>query len=197
MRAGSVKDAVQYLERGLNSCTSHRFKALVGGNFSNDPTDVAKEINRFIRECEKSFPVRAVYLEMNGFDINPDRWCFDFFGYCKYVGNPGDLDWLSDWDSREWPDTTLTGLENVQSDFAWYTGRETQGYKDEDAQEAASFAELLVMCKFSGLIEEAVERRLIEKHVPILATAHDFYDIMVEEFAARGHKQTYWSERQE
>jgi hypothetical protein len=174
MRTGRIKDAVQYLERGLNNCTSARFRELVSGNFSNDPTDIAKEIGRFIHECEKSFPVGAVYLEMNGFDINPDRWYFDFFGYRNYVEDPEDLGWLSDWDSREWPDTTLTGLKNVQSDFAWYTGHETQGYKDHDAQEAAGFAELLVMCKFSGLVEEAVKTGLIKKHVPILATAHDF-----------------------
>jgi hypothetical protein len=38
------------------------------------------------------------------------------------------------------------------------------------------------MCKFAGLIEEAVKTGLIEPRVPILATAHDF-DI-VARFAA-------------
>jgi hypothetical protein len=182
VRSGRITDAVQYLERGLSNCTSPRFKALVGGNFSNDPKDVAKEIGRFIHVCEKSFPVGAVYLEMNGFDINPDRWYFDFFAYRSYVGDSKDLDWLSEWDSGEWPEATLTGLEEVQSDFAWYTGHKTKGYEDEIAQEAADFADLLVMCKFAGLIEEAVKTGLIEPRVPILATAHDF-DI-VARFAA-------------
>jgi len=143
--------------------------------FQQRSQDVANEIGRFIHECEKGFSVGAVYLEMNGFDINPDKWYFDFFGYRNYPEDPEDLDWLSNWDSLgEWPNMTLTGLESVQSDFAWYTGRETQGYKDQDAEEAAEFAELLVMCKFSGLIEEAVKTGLIKKHVPIFATAHDF-----------------------
>jgi hypothetical protein len=39
------------------------------------------KFNRFISSSERGFPVKAVYLEMNGFDLNYDRWYFDYFAY--------------------------------------------------------------------------------------------------------------------
>jgi hypothetical protein len=174
VRSGQTKAAVCFLEQGLSGCASTRFKALIGCGFSNNPKALAEEVNRFIRKCETSFPVKAVYLEMNGFDINPDRWYFDFFAYSSYTADSPDLDWLAEWDSMDWPDVTLNGLEKVQEDFGWYTGQETKGYKDTDARVAADFANLLVMCKFASLIEDAAGSGIIDKTVPILATAHDF-----------------------
>ena len=180
--SGRIKESVGYLEQGLSNCPGPRFKSLIGASFNNDPKDVALHIKRFVVDCERAFRVKAVYLEMNGFDINPDRWYFDSFAYDSYFEDAEDLDWLSDWDSGEWPDLTLTGLEKVQDDFAWYTGHKTKGCEDSEAEMASEFALLLVMCKFTGLIEEAVKTGTIDKGVPILATAHDF-DI-IPRFAA-------------
>ena len=118
--------------------------------------------------------MESVYLEMNGFDINPDWWYFDLFAYDRHHENSEDLDWLSDWNSDVWPQLALTGLEKVQEDFAWYTGQGTKGYEDPEAEQAFEFAHLLVMCKFVKLIEACVKTGEIQKNVPILATAHDF-----------------------
>ncbi|NJO34462.1 MAG: hypothetical protein HC869_16365 [Rhodospirillales bacterium] len=167
---GELGGAVQHLEERLSNCSTPRFKALIGGQFSNDPRHVAEEISQFISACEKSFEVKAVYLEMNGFDINPHRWYFDLFGYKTYVDNAETFDWLSEWDSDHWPDVTLTGLENVQGDFVWYSS----ALKTEDADEAVEFAIPLVMCKFAGLIAAATSTGIVQKHIPIFATAHDF-----------------------
>lgn len=124
VEAGHVKGAVRHAELALAKCPCPRFKALIGATFSNDPSDIAREIGRFIGACEKRFPVQAVYLEMTGFHM-PD-WGFDCFGYRKYIEDPADLDWLCAWDSddwpeiRYWPEIKLTGLEEVvEDDFAW------------------------------------------------------------------------------
>ena len=171
---GKIKEAIDYLERGLGNCSSPRFKSLIGAGFSNNAKDVALHIDRFVVSCEKTFQVESVYLEMNGFDINPDRWYFDFFAYDGYRKDADDLNWLSDWNSDYWPDLTLTGLEKAQEDFAWYTGQDTKGYEDPEAEKASDFARLLVMCRFAALIEASVKTGAISKKVPILATAHDF-----------------------
>ena len=78
---GKLNKAITDLESDLASCKSERFKSLIGSNFTNDPIEIAEKINEFISFCEKKFEVRSIYLEMNGFDINPDRWYFDFFAY--------------------------------------------------------------------------------------------------------------------
>lgn len=172
---GQLEGAIKDLECGLASCNSERFKSLIGSEFKNNDTEIAKEINKFISFSEKDIEVRAVYLEMNGFDINPDRWYFDLFAYDTYQEDEDDLDWLSEWKSEDWPEITLEGLEAAQEDFDWYSNR--SGYKDSLAKEASEYAVLLVMCKFANLIRRSVATGFIKKKTPILATAHDF-DIM-------------------
>lgn len=168
VKARKLDQAVRYLERRLRTAKSRRFDALLGTAFSNDAVSVAKSIEAF--RAAQRFPVKAIYLEMNGFDINPDRWHFDYFGYDSY--DKSDLDWLSDFAMSDFPSTTLTGLEKVQKVYAWYSNR--GGYKDPDAKAAATFATLLVMCRFAQLIELAVNSGAVAFGIPILATAHDF-----------------------
>jgi len=168
---GKLLDAIEYLEVGLAGCNGDRFKSLIGADFTNDPAAIVREIDEFIAFCGQSFDVRAVYLEMNGFDINPDRWYFDLFGYRAYIENLNNLNWLAHWDSPKWPDVTLIGLEQVQADYSdWLNKHDGNDLSEDHAWE---YATLLVMCKFGNLIRRAVDTG-ITKQVPILATAHEF-----------------------
>ncbi len=177
---GKLDEAITDLENKLSSCKSMRFKTLIGSKFTNNPITIAEKINEFISDCEKSFVVKSIYLEMNGFDINTDRWYFDFFAYETYEEDQEDLDWLSDWISDDWSGLTLEGLEGTQNDFDWYINN--SGEIDIFVKEAEELAVLLVMCKFARLICAAVATGKITKRIPILATAHDF-DI-IPRFAA-------------
>jgi hypothetical protein len=176
LMAGNIADSIQFLEQELAGCEGKRFKFLLRENFRNDPGRIGNDINTFVINCEKHFDIKAVYLEMNGFDINPDRWFFDFFGYKTLYNNTDDiagfLDWLAYWDSQDWPDVTLLGLEKTQKEFDWYSNK--NGYKDDSAQLPEELATLLVMCKFTRLIQKSVQSGKIEKKIPIFATAHDF-----------------------
>jgi len=171
VRAGKLADAVKYLESGLAGCEGQIFKSLIDADFTNDPTVIAGSINDLITFCDRSFDVRAIYLEMNGFDINPDRWYFESFAYRKCIDAADELDWLCEWDSPAWPDVTLTGLEQVQADFKRYSMRD--GKREPSIGELAEHAVLLVMCKFGQLIERSISEGWV-RQIPILATAHDF-----------------------
>lgn len=174
VNSNRLDDAIKFLESRLQTCSSTRFKSIIGTNFTNSPKDIATEINKFIEAQKKVFSINAVYLEMNGYSINTDRWFFDFFGYAVYDPDPTSFDWLSEWDSDHWPDVTLTGLEAVMEDYSWYSSHLTKGYKDTEAVEAEEYASLLIVCKFAHLIEKAVKTGFINSNIPILATAHDF-----------------------
>src|SRR5689334_12459279 len=108
-RRDDIAGAIHWLESLLAKEPHDRFKGLIGTQFANPPTSVAAAINEFVRGCDKKCEVRAVYLEMNGFDINPDRWYFDFFGYSKYDRSEDELYWIGGWESDRWPDVTLVG----------------------------------------------------------------------------------------
>ena len=168
---GQIDAAKKELEAGLASVNTSRFKSLIDSEFTNSKSLIADEINKFVAACEDNFEVKAIYLEMNGFDINPDKWFFDFFAFDVYVEDEEDFDWLSDWKSENWPSNTLTGLEGVQKDYDWFSNQ--NGHLDPLANEASEYASLLVMVKFAWLINNVIKTGKILKHCPILATAHD------------------------
>jgi hypothetical protein len=115
---------------------------------------------------------------MNGFDINPKRWFFDLFGYNTFHQGEDSLDWLAYWQSPEFPEVTLTGLESIQQLYDVYINNKL--YKDEDKAYNEELATLLVMAKFCKLIDKSLENQKLAIHV--LATAHDF-DMMYHKSA--------------
>lgn len=116
-RHSDIRGAVSSLEKKLSKEPTDSFKGLIGKEFSNSPLSILTEINKFIRAWDRSFDIKAVYLEMNGFDINYDRWYFDLFGYDRYEENPMDLEWLCKWQSEDWKQIRLIGLESIQKEF--------------------------------------------------------------------------------
>jgi hypothetical protein len=172
LRANDVDGAAADLEFRLRSVASNRFASLADSRFTNAPHDILVHINEFITACQSKFDVRAVYLEMNGFDINYDRWYFDSFAYTEYSDDPNDLDWLCDWTSPDWDQLTLNGLEETQEDFRWYM--ENKIYKNKTHDEEEEIATLLVMVRFVQLIRSSLDVGELQCSVPLLATAHDF-----------------------
>jgi len=161
---GLLEDLLAHHTRGL-------FQSLIGAEFSNPPSSVLRAINDFVGTSSEDFDVKAVYLEMNGFDINYDRWYFDFFAYSKLPVTRG-MDWLCRWDSAEWPPFLLTGLEPVQEAFRRYDEGELWRDGRHTAEQEA--AVLLVMVRFVSLVRSALATGPLVKQVPLLATAHDF-----------------------
>ena len=174
-QAGDYRGAVRELEDRIAADERSAFHGLVGRSFSNSGESIITKLNSFVSLCQKEFDIASIYLEMNGFDINADRWYFDFFGYDRYDTDPNDLEWLCDWQSQAFPDMTLTGLEDVQKDFEWYHAKRT--WKDKSYKALYATACNLVMSKFVVLIEDALRSEALIKPIPVLATAHDYETI--------------------
>lgn len=172
LRAGDIDAAAADLETRLRNATSDRFASLAATHFTNSPFDVLAHINDFLTACQSEFEVRAIYLEMNGFDINYHRWYFDSFAYTEYSDDPDDMDWLSEWSSPDWGRYTLTGLEQTQDDFRWYM--ENRIYEHKTHHAAKEIATLLVMVRFVQLVRSALDAGALACQAPLLATAHDF-----------------------
>lgn len=172
LRANDVETAATELESRLSDVASDRFLSLVESQFTNRPSEVLAHINQFADACQARFNVKAVYLEMNGFDINYDRWYFDSFAYSEYSDDIDDLDWLCDWSSPDWEQFTLHGLEEAQEDFRWYMENKIYEGKTHDAER--EIATLLVMVRFVQLIRSALNAGTMHCPFPVLATAHDF-----------------------
>ena len=176
-RISNPNKACKFIAELMENCNDKTFNSLIATDFSNPPKEVRKQIETFIFKCNKGFETKAVYLEMNGFDINPDRWFFDFFGYDKLPDNFDDIYWLSDYQSPVFPDVTLVGLESIQKLFEVYQEETGHLYltsepRNKDLDYNHELATLMVMVKFCKLIDESIETSIPDVHV--FATAHDF-----------------------
>lgn len=161
------------LEEYLSTQDTQKFSSLMGAQFTTPRADVLTELNRFIDACSSQFDVQAVYVEMNGFDINYDCWYFDLFAYSTYSDDFDDTEWLCDWQSGPWAETELQGMESGQSAFSWY--HEEQIWESRpDLKAVYDASMLLVMAKFCAFIGEVLASGTLCKNIPVLVTAHGF-----------------------
>lgn len=174
---GKLTECITALESGLSSINETPYHSVLGRDFLHHVEDAANMLVAFYRGTSSRGPLKAVYFEMNGFTINPNRWHFSGFGYRK-GGDIWDLtwntEWLSPWD-EETSDFTLTGMEPVQDAFKHLFGDEKQPL---GTKLAAEVAEHLVVARFNELIvavhQEAKDWCPDLDGVPVLSTAHDW-----------------------
>jgi hypothetical protein len=172
---GHLDRCIVFLEDGLRCLTSTPYHQVLGKSFLNQAEDLTEWIADFSMKADAaSVGLAALYLEMNGFTINPDEWHCHLFGY-KTAGDVWDLDWLSSWDAENRGCFVLRGMEEVQQAFADLHGPEDQPLGVRLAEEVT---EHLVTARFMQLVATAHERAKKKfsglDGMPVLATAHDW-----------------------
>jgi hypothetical protein len=166
LRAGDLAHCEQTVAQALSALPRSPFHCVLDLSVTNPVEEVAEYFDTFFREEAPSERVGAVYTEMNGFDINPDRWYFEAFGYAEYRGHE-DYDWLADYQWEACGDQNITGLEILQEVYA------SDSFREPEYSDASYIAGLLVVIKFQDLIRRAVPH-IRELRVPLLATAHGY-----------------------
>ncbi len=174
---GKLPECIRSLEDGLRSIKETPYHAVLGRDFLHHLDDAATFIAHFFQAASRNTPVGAMYFEMNGFTINPNRWYFNGFGYEK-GGDIWDLtwntDWLTPWD-HETEEFTLTGMEPVQKAFGKLFCDEKQPL---GVKMAGEITEHIVVARFNELIGAA--HRVAKEPCPqldgfpVLSTAHDW-----------------------
>ncbi len=171
VQKGNIDPCVQRVMDELRKQRPSPFHIVTTLEFTNKPEDIAQYFERFIAKESKRFSIRALYTETNGFDINPNRWFFNVFAYQEYGGHD-DYNWLSDWQSGNYPDMTLKGMERLQGVY------KTEYVDGKDHGDTPHYASLLVVLKFQKLIK--LSAPLISSlGFPLLATSHE-YDLIYE-----------------
>ena len=174
LRSGNLAACESAVTDSLLALPESPFHAAARRAISNDPTEAAAHFDQFFARESSRYAVAAAYTEMNGFDINPDRWYCDLFAYTSYGGHD-DYGWLSDWQSDHFDDYTITGLEELQAVYA------SDAYGNDDYDDASYMSSLLVVIKFQRFMHRAAQSMQLLTF-PLLTTAHDF------DFIAESHK---------
>src|SRR5689334_6892473 len=138
IKAGDTEFCLRRVSETLAAVPVGPFHRILEMDFTNRPQDVAAYLDGFIRGQKAQFKIAAIYTEMNGFEINPERWFFDIFAYEDYGGSE-DYDWLAKWDSGRHDDLTLRGLETLQEVYAACEDR------DDKLLEAYDYCSLLIV----------------------------------------------------
>ena len=172
---GKLRQCIAVLEDGLRSLKRTPYHRVLGKDFLKQAHDLAGWLIDFHQQAVAAkLTLAAIYLEMNGFDINPDQWHCNLFGY-KEAGDTWELDWLAEWDTVCEECFVLRGMESVQNAFAELCLDEKMSLGVRLAEEVA---EHLVTARFMELVAAAnkVAKRRYPglKGLPVLATAHDW-----------------------
>lgn len=171
--------AIQVAETALAKIPTTDFHAITGESLLHHVEDLAFWIEEFYQSVSAGMPVKALYFEMNEFDINTDLWYIDGFAYEEDGGlDPVDMEWLADVSSDAITEDqyALTGYEQLQEAF------ENAEFGVEDTQKARDWCEQLVITRFMELMRtthlKAKEIKLGWAALPIYYTEHA-YDFIV------------------
>ena len=171
LRAGDLTRCERTVVQALSALPQSPFHCILDLSITNPVAEVADYFDTFFREEAPPNRVGAVYTEMNGFDINPDRWYFEALACAEYGGHD-DYDWLTDYQWESSGDQNITGLEPLKDAYA------SDAFGKEEHRDASYIAGLLVVIKFQDLIRRTAPQ-IRELRVPLLASAHG-YDFIYE-----------------
>jgi hypothetical protein len=172
---GELARCIAFLEGGLRSLKRTPYHRVLGKDFLQQTGDLAEWLIEFHQQVVAAkLKLAAIYLEMNGFAVNPKQWHCDVFGY-KKAGDIWELDWLSKWDVEREECFILRGMESLQKVYAeqFFDDKQPLGVKM-----AEEIARHLVTARFMELVaaahKTAKRRSPALKGLPVLATAHDW-----------------------
>jgi hypothetical protein len=174
---GDYARAATLAESVLAQIPVTAFHKIIGRDLTNLSEEAANHVTEFFEGAKRSLDVKAMYLEMNGFAINPDMWFFAAFAF-SFCGNPeyaDDTDWLADYEFT--PETVfpITGYEDLQD--ACKDHMENRRYGDKVQREALNAFERIVTIRFIELLDHAVQfakdKNLSWKDIAVFGTAHD------------------------
>lgn len=178
--------AITTAEKELSNIATTAFHEIIGKTFTNPTDDLVNWMDSFYKEISKKMVVKAMYFEMNEFDINTDVWYIDGIAYKEDGGlDLEDMEWLSDCksDVMTTKEFVLTGYEKFQNLFETIEEKEENDEWTDEMQDARDWCEQIIISRFMEIMkkahEAAKERKLDWGNIPVYYTEHA-YDFIVK-----------------
>jgi hypothetical protein len=172
--------ALDIAETALTKIPMTEFHSVLGQSFINQADSLATWVDKFHQAISKKMNIKALYFEMNEFDINTDTWYIDGFSYDKDGGlDLDDMEWLCDFtrDKMTSEEFVLTGFEKLQTAF------ENIELDNDNLQNSRDWCEQIIIARFMELMRtshlKAKEKNLAWATIPIYFTEHS-YDFIIK-----------------
>ena len=182
---GKINDAIEFCEKELNKIPQTDFHKILTKNLDHLIDPLILWINDFYKRVSQDININAMYCEMNGFTINPDRWFIDLFAF-DTDGGMEDLDWLADWQNGHstLPNSfTITGFEDLQTKYESKAnsyddqGNSTYDYSVEN-RNADVYCQHIIVLRLQELFKNAIiiakNKNYVWADTPIIVTGHDW-----------------------
>jgi len=104
--------AIEIAEGRLKKIPPTDFHEVLGQSLTDQTKNLADWIDHFYKQASAKITIKALYFEMNEFDLNTDLWCIDGFAFSKDGGlDLADMEWLCDFEADTQTETdTVFGI---------------------------------------------------------------------------------------
>jgi hypothetical protein len=178
--------AIKIAETELEKITITEFHKIIGKSFTNSIESLVKWIDNFHTEISKKIVIKAMYFEMNEFDINTETWYIDGIAYKQDGGlDLDDMEWLSECkkDVITSEEFVLNGFENLQNSFETIEEKKVNNEWTNEMREARDWCEQIIISRYMEFIKKAHEMAKQQKlswgKIPLYFTEHA-YDFIVK-----------------
>ena len=180
--------AVEIATTELKKLPETDFHTILGVTLTEQAEEIADWIDEFYQKASKKKKVKALYFEMNEFDINTDLWFFDGFSYSKDGGlDLDDMDWLCDYNTDSQTEMKavfgIEKLEKLQTAFSEIEEKEENEEWTDEFQDARDWCEQIIIAKFMELMRAAhliaKRKQYLWAKIPTYITEHG-YDFVVK-----------------
>jgi hypothetical protein len=180
IQAGKIEEAIQETEAKLSQLPHTDFHQLIGKDLLHLQPMLVKFLNDYYDsvEADEQLDIKAIYVEMNSFSTQYDRWFIELFSYDSQHSKDN-LDWLKDFSGESEKSMTIIGYESLQEANQRYM--QSEGYRDNDLRQACELHEHLVILRLQELVKQTItanKGKAAWTAVPVFVSAHDFEDLM-------------------
>lgn len=172
LKKDDIAGAIGDLEQRIQKLEPSPFHKALGRSWLKQQSQLAKWLKKVYAAASKQFEVKALYVEMNRFDINTDRWYLDGFAFDEFGGDK-DIEWLCDskYTTEDSAQFKLTGMSDLQKAYESLTEDESSCFEAEQA------VALLLTLRMLELVQaaagEARSKGWLPEDVPVVAAAHE------------------------
>jgi hypothetical protein len=176
VRRARLEKAITFCERELSVLPYTAYHDAIGRSWLRQTETAARWLGDFFAQSKTRIPVRAIYCEMNRFEVNTDKWYLDGFAYDS-IGDPDNLGWLCGWkhSTGDHSCLVLEGADDLKQAF-WhdYVGTESP---PAEINAPSELAILLLTLRMQELVHAGAElawrKDLLPKDLPVFSAAHD------------------------
>ncbi|KAA2242715.1 hypothetical protein F0L74_09310 [Chitinophaga agrisoli] len=179
IQAGNIDEAIRQTEAKLSQLPPTDFHQVIGKDLLHHASSLGAFLSIFydIQTKEEELDIKAIYVELNSFTTQFDRWFLHLLGY-ESLFSRDNLDWLTDFSAESDKSITITGYEALQEANKRYM--QSEGYRDDLLREACELHEYLVILRLHQLVQHTVaaHKDSAWAAVTVFAAAHDYEDLM-------------------